>query len=170
MSVAVTGVGRTRLFGWELEWVLLAKLCRLPMAMDSCWKRSKITMWFSPWIGWWLGKYWIISIIIWFHCSHFSLRGQKPSYYIRKDDVSHFYSVGDAVKTIYGTGIIQSIRSDGVHVITVQSWKLANNTSPTLYLQANALTKEVCDVFYIFHSFKRCFLHRLGTVGEKLEI
>jgi hypothetical protein len=71
--------------------------------------------------------------------------GQKPSFYIRKSDISHFYNVGDVVKTIYGTGIIQSIREDGTHVISVQSWKLANNTSPTLYLQANALTKEVSN-------------------------
>lgn len=47
------------------------------------------------------------------------------------------------MKTIYGTGVVQSIRSDGIHVVTVQSWKLANNTSPTLYVQADALTKEV---------------------------
>lgn len=47
------------------------------------------------------------------------------------------------MRTIYGTGIIQSIRNDGTHVVTVQSWKLANNTSPTLYLQADSLIKEV---------------------------
>jgi hypothetical protein len=70
-------------------------------------------------------------------------RGQKPSFFIRKSDVTPFYEIGDVVRTLYGTGTIQSIREDGTHVVNIQSWKLANNTSPILYLQSNSLTKEV---------------------------
>lgn len=78
---------------------------------------------------------------------------QKPSFYIRKEDVKSYFKVGDNVRTVYGTGIIKTIREDGVHVVTLNNWKLANNASPTLYLQSIALSKEVNE----FNFIKLCF-------------
>ncbi len=92
--------------------------------------------------------------------------GQKPCFYIKKSDISPYYKLGDVVKTIYGTGILQSIRADGIHVVTVQSWKLANNTSPTLYVQADALVKEVFVVFFPFMIFFKKTSPTLRKVGD----
>ncbi len=78
----------------------------------------------------------------WFHS------GQKPLFYIKKGDISPHYLIGDLVQTIYGSGVIDLIRGDGVHVITVQSWKLANETTPKLFVQAEAIRKVFQFLFF----------------------
>ena len=92
----------------------------------------------------------LFSFLFFFHSFPF-FSDQKPTFYIRKEDVSHYYKVGDCVRTVYGTGVIKHIREeDGIHIVILNNWKLANNTSPTLYLQANSLTKEVTSLFFFF--------------------
>ena len=41
---------------------------------------------------------------------------------------------GDIVKTVYGEGRVVSERGDGTIVVVLESWRLANATRPTLYL------------------------------------
>uniref|UniRef100_A0A7S1UMT4 Uncharacterized protein n=1 Tax=Phaeomonas parva TaxID=124430 RepID=A0A7S1UMT4_9STRA len=50
-------------------------------------------------------------------------------------------AAGDAVKTIYGEGRVVKERKDGVVVVVLESWRLANATRPTLYLSAESVTK-----------------------------
>jgi hypothetical protein len=46
---------------------------------------------------------------------------------------------GTVVKTVYGPAQIQTIRADNVHIAKPINWKLANNTSATLYLQPESV-------------------------------
>jgi hypothetical protein len=52
------------------------------------------------------------------------------------------FKIFDVVNTIYGTGFIVAIRDD-CFVVELTNWKLAQGQSPTLYLQADALTYVV---------------------------
>ena len=65
--------------------------------------------------------------------------GQQVPKKMRKQKSAAFKE-GSAVDCLYGTGIIKSIREDGIHVVECQSWVLANNTVPTFYLNKEVLT------------------------------
>ena len=52
------------------------------------------------------------------------------------------FKVGDFVSTIFGTGIISTIRSDGIHIVHLFNWELANGCKPVLYMNPSALTKS----------------------------
>jgi hypothetical protein len=66
--------------------------------------------------------------------------GQKPTFYMRETEVKPFFKVNDPVKTAYGTGKIDAIREeDGVYIVTLDCWALAQGQSPTLYLQGETL-------------------------------
>ena len=68
--------------------------------------------------------------------------GQKPTFYMRETEVKPLFSVNDRVTTVYGTGKVDEIReSDGVYIVTLYNWALADGKSPTLYLQGEALGK-----------------------------
>eukprot|EP00286_Rhodomonas_abbreviata_P014039 CAMPEP_0181339626 /NCGR_PEP_ID=MMETSP1101-20121128/29374_1 /TAXON_ID=46948 /ORGANISM="Rhodomonas abbreviata, Strain Caron Lab Isolate" /LENGTH=68 /DNA_ID=CAMNT_0023450643 /DNA_START=25 /DNA_END=227 /DNA_ORIENTATION=+ len=49
------------------------------------------------------------------------------------------FKIFDIVNTVYGTGYVQNIRSD-CYVVLLTHWALAQGQSPTLYLQADAMT------------------------------
>ena len=59
------------------------------------------------------------------------------------------FKAGDSVSTVWGSGKVQSFReSDGLYVVLLDDWKLAQGQSPTLYLGADSM-KEIksIDVF-----------------------
>lgn len=49
--------------------------------------------------------------------------------------------VGDSVKSIYGEGVVQEIRSEGSAVIELSSWLLAGGQKPTAFLQKSHFEK-----------------------------
>lgn len=49
--------------------------------------------------------------------------------------------IGDKVTCNFGTGEILDIRNDGVYVVTLMNWFMADGKSPKLYLQASAIKK-----------------------------
>jgi hypothetical protein len=49
--------------------------------------------------------------------------------------------VGDKVKTIYGSGTVSEIRSDGTASVTIESWRLAAGQTPTAFLQKEHYSK-----------------------------
>lgn len=71
---------------------------------------------------------------------------QQPIFYMNPKDVKPFFNVGDQIKCAFGFGVIDSIRDgDGIYVATLTNWALADGKSPTLYLNEQALTKEVAE-------------------------
>ena len=48
---------------------------------------------------------------------------------------------GDKVDTIFGQGFVDDIRDDGISAIILTNWKLANNQSPTLYMNSHSFKK-----------------------------
>ncbi len=70
-----------------------------------------------------------------------NLANKKPAtLYMNPKDVQVIYQVGDEVQCFMGTGSIQDIRDDKIHVVTLKNWILANSKSPQLYLQPKSLT------------------------------
>ena len=83
--------------------------------------------------------------------------GKSPTLYLNKsslqgiDLVSHRdniskafatpFVVGDVVKSTFGEGTIRTIRSDGIHVVDLKNWALANGCKPVLYMNAQSITK-----------------------------
>ena len=63
---------------------------------------------------------------------------KPPTFYLNIKDIK-FFEVGDKVTTSFGTGLINDIRADGVHIVTLNNWSLANGKSPTLYLNQSAI-------------------------------
>lgn len=49
--------------------------------------------------------------------------------------------VGDKVKTIYGSGTVQDVRSDGTASVMIESWRLADGQTPTAFLQKEHYSK-----------------------------
>ena len=43
-------------------------------------------------------------------------------------------TVGQKVRCSFGVGVLQGIREDGAHIVTLDNWALANGKSPVLYL------------------------------------
>lgn len=71
---------------------------------------------------------------------------QQPIFYMNPKDVKPFFNIGDRIKCAFGFGVIDSIRDvDGIYVATLTNWALADGKSPTLYLNEQALTKEVVE-------------------------
>lgn len=52
------------------------------------------------------------------------------------------FKVGDFVSTIFGPGKISTIRSDGIHIVNLFNWELANGCKPVLYMNPSALSKS----------------------------
>lgn len=68
--------------------------------------------------------------------------GQKPTFYLNEKDVNPYFAVASAVSCAFGSGVVSSIRSsDGIYVVNLDNWKLADGKSPTLYLNESALSK-----------------------------
>jgi hypothetical protein len=69
---------------------------------------------------------------------------QKPIFYMNPKDVKPFYNIGDKVTCSFGRGSVNSIRDeDGIYVITLNNWALADGKSPTLYLNEQSFQKDV---------------------------
>jgi hypothetical protein len=66
---------------------------------------------------------------------------KPPIFYLNPKDVKQILNVGDYVQSIFGKGIIQGIRDDCIFVVTLFNWKLANDKSPTLFLNESSLTR-----------------------------
>jgi hypothetical protein len=50
------------------------------------------------------------------------------------------FTSGDEVNTVWGAGKVQRFRqSDGLYVVLLDNWKLAQGQSPTLYLGADSM-------------------------------
>lgn len=65
--------------------------------------------------------------------------GQKPTFYMHRNEVSPVFKVGDVVATQYGEATIQTIRNDAMYVATTTAWKLATSKPPVLHLGAETL-------------------------------
>jgi hypothetical protein len=66
---------------------------------------------------------------------------KPPKFYLNPKDVKPVVDVGDKVSSIFGNGVVEKIRDDGIYVVTLFNWKLANNKSPTLYMNASSLSR-----------------------------
>jgi hypothetical protein len=52
-----------------------------------------------------------------------------------------FYEDGAAVKTPFGVGVVTAFReTDGMYIVTLYRWKMANGTCPKIYLQKGSLS------------------------------
>jgi hypothetical protein len=71
-------------------------------------------------------------------------QGQSPTLYLGADSMkkaANVFNAGDSVSTVWGVGKVQSRRaSDGLYVVLLDEWKLAQGQSPTLYLGAESMT------------------------------
>lgn len=69
--------------------------------------------------------------------------GQKPTFYCNALDVKTFFHIGETVQTSYGgEGRIMWIRdTDGMYVVHLNNWVLANKKSPILYLNQSSVHK-----------------------------
>ena len=73
-------------------------------------------------------------------------RNQRPTFYMNASDVQPLFSVGSQVQTVFGRGIIVDFRKvDRMYVVKLDNWKLADNKSPTLYLNQSSFTKLKTD-------------------------
>ena len=53
------------------------------------------------------------------------------------------FVVGDEVDTVWGSGYVNSIRSeDDMYVVLLDKWQLAQGQSPTLFLEESALRRR----------------------------
>ncbi len=77
-------------------------------------------------------------------CNWLMAAGQKPTYHLNPKDVKPFYAVDSDVICSFGRGTIKSIRpADGIYVVLLDNWQLANGQSPTLYLNETSLSKPI---------------------------
>jgi hypothetical protein len=68
---------------------------------------------------------------------------QKPIFYLNSKDVRPLYPIGCIVVTVFGIGEINDVRDDGIYVVRLKNWILANNSSPTLYFNEASLSLYV---------------------------
>lgn len=78
--------------------------------------------------------------------------GKSPKLYLQESAIKKIPSsssikTGDKVACNFGTGHVQDVRADGVYVVTLTNWFMADGKSPTLYLQESALTKIITSSF-----------------------
>lgn len=67
-------------------------------------------------------------------------RNQFPIFYMNPKDIKPVFDIGCAVTTSFGDGIVKDIRSvDGIYVVHLNNWQLANNSIPILYLNEYSL-------------------------------
>jgi hypothetical protein len=66
---------------------------------------------------------------------------QPPTFYLNKASVQPFFNISEKVVCTFGIGIVQDIRNDGIYIVTLTNWQLANGKSPTLYLNEKSLSK-----------------------------
>lgn len=66
--------------------------------------------------------------------------GQLPTMYMNSRDVKPLYPIGCVVKTSFGKGIVVKIRTDGIYVVHLEDWVLANNAVPVLYLNQQSIS------------------------------
>lgn len=72
----------------------------------------------------------------------FLANNQTPTFYMNPNDVKPFYALNEKVVCSFGVGTIIDCRDvDGIYVVTLDNWKLANDKSPTLYLNEQSLKK-----------------------------
>lgn len=64
---------------------------------------------------------------------------KPPTFYLNPKDIKSIYNVNDNVHCTFGAGSIHEIRADGIHVVKLHNWQLANGKSPTLYLGQSSL-------------------------------
>ena len=67
--------------------------------------------------------------------------GQKATFFIHQRDTQPAYKTGDLVKTAYGTGYISQTRArDGMYIIHLNEWVLANGIRPVIFTKGSHLT------------------------------
>ena len=74
-------------------------------------------------------------------------QGQSPTLYLGADSMTKaaaaVFTAGDAVNTVWGAGKVQSLRAtDGLYIVLLDHWKLAQGQSPTLYLGADSMQSQ----------------------------
>eukprot|EP01035_Chromulina_nebulosa_P017135 gene17135-22649_t len=77
-------------------------------------------------------------------------QGQSPTLYLQEESLKLIPGAlpGTVVSTTYGVSKVQQIRGDGVHIVKPINWKLANNSTATLYLQPdNVKLHQTPDFF-----------------------
>jgi hypothetical protein len=99
--------------------------------------------------------------------------GKSPKLYLQESAIKKIPSSssiksGDKVTCNFGSGTVQDVRADGVYVVTLSNWFMADGKSPTLYLQESALTKIVVGKSSTFTKGDKVTCN-FGT-GELLDI
>lgn len=64
---------------------------------------------------------------------------KPPTFYLNPKDVKSLYNINDKIHCSFGAGTIHEIRTDGIYVVKLGDWKLADGKSPTLYLNQSSL-------------------------------
>lgn len=67
--------------------------------------------------------------------------GQRPKFYMNPSDVTPKLLIGDEITSGYGKGKIEEIREDGIYIVSLVDWVLANKKSPKAYLSASSISK-----------------------------
>ena len=77
-------------------------------------------------------------------------QGQSPTLYLGADSMrksAAIFNSGEAVRTVWGNGTVQSYRAtDGLYIVLLDNWKLAQGQSPTLYLGFDSMTKITLEI------------------------
>lgn len=67
---------------------------------------------------------------------------QKPTFYMNAASVKPFFGIDENIVCSFGAGVVKDIRDeDGIYVVTLTNWQLANGKSPTLYLNEQSLMR-----------------------------
>jgi hypothetical protein len=71
----------------------------------------------------------------------FLANNKPPVFYMNPADVIPLFRVGDMISCSFGKGEIKEVRNDGIFVVTLANWALADGKSPILYLQESSISK-----------------------------
>ncbi len=64
--------------------------------------------------------------------------------------------IGLKVETLYGNGVITSIREDGTIIVDHSNWRLANDTIPRLYMNKESITPLFAPGVLVRTSYGKC--------------
>jgi len=69
-------------------------------------------------------------------------RGSRPTFFMNPKDVRPKIAINTVIKCNFGAGRVTDYRADGIYVIVLDNWKLAQGQSPTLYLNSDSFTVD----------------------------
>jgi hypothetical protein len=113
----------------------------------------------------------VVSLINWALA-----QGQSPTLYLQLDAITKIPGAfpGTTVATTYGPSRVESIRADGTHIARPINWKLANDTSATLYLQPETIKLDQSPGFIqgdeVMTVYGQGYIEKVRTVEGDLVV